>query len=400
MDPLAMSSETDIAESIRYAGLGADDATRLVAIAPHLRASFEHVADAFYSTILRHDEARAVLRHDGRIAGLRVSLVRWLETLVSGRYDDAHFAYAARIGEIHVAIGLPQRYMPLAMGVLRRELSAAIAVEGGSRDTALALDRLLDVELTVMMEGYRRCADARVRAVRGAQRTERLAALGLLAAGLAHEIRNPLNGAHLHVTFLERELERSGARSDLRDAVHVVDGELERLSALVTEFLQFARPQPLSKKPTSLAAVVRRAEAVLGPDARAAGVLLDVDVPPAPIEVLADEDKLEQAVLNLGKNAVEAFAGKSPGHVWLRVRGIGDDGVIEVEDDGPGIAAPDAPIFDVFFSTKPGGTGLGLPIAHRIVTDHDGTLSVDSRPGRTVFSVALPTEPAAHLETR
>jgi signal transduction histidine kinase len=108
---------------------------------------------------------------------------------------------------------------------------------------------------------------------------------------------------------------------------------------------------------------------------------------------------MQQAVLNLLKNAIDAVAATDGGRVVLRTRREPRHGIIEVEDDGAGLPSPEAPIFDAFYSTKAQGTGLGLAIVHRVVSDHGGTVSVDSRAGRTIFRVALPLGGEAREES-
>jgi PAS domain S-box-containing protein len=226
-----------------------------------------------------------------------------------------------------------------------------------------------------------------------ARQNEKLAAVGTLAAGLAHEIRNPLNGAKLHLTFLERGLRRADVHDqDTIEAVHVVGDEIRRLGELVSEFLDFARPKPLEKKMHSLRALSERVLQLVSPAATAANTALVLDFPSNELEIEVDGAKVEQVLLNVLQNAIEATAPGGGGNVTLRVRRQPRRALIEVEDDGPGLASPDAPIFDAFFSTKPQGTGLGLAIAHRIVTDHGGTIDVSSRPGSTVFRIALPIQ--------
>jgi PAS domain S-box-containing protein len=220
-------------------------------------------------------------------------------------------------------------------------------------------------------------------------RSEKLAAVGTLAAGLAHEIRNPLNGALLHVTFLERALRRTGADADSQDAVKLVGGEIRRLSALVKDFLVFARPNPPERRPSSLNAVCSKVLSVVTADAASDQVSVEADFATQDPIALVDPEKIEQALLNLVRNAIDAVASGGGGRVVLRTRRQPRVAVIEVEDEGPGLPSPAAPIFDAFYSTKPHGTGLGLAIVHRVVTDHDGTIDVESRPGRTVFRVTL-----------
>jgi PAS domain S-box-containing protein len=221
---------------------------------------------------------------------------------------------------------------------------------------------------------------------------ERLVALGTLAAGLAHEIRNPLNGALLHVSFLKRALEQKHEAPELLEAASVVGDEIKRLARLVSEFLDFARPNPLTKRRTSVRAIVERALQSTAANAAQGSVTIDTDLPPHDLVVVADGPKLEQVVINIVENAIEALTARASGHIVVRARRQPRHVLVEIEDDGPGFSSPDAPIFDAFFSTKHSGTGLGLAITHRIVTDHGGTVDAESRPGRTCFRFTIPVD--------
>jgi len=227
------------------------------------------------------------------------------------------------------------------------------------------------------------------------RQSEKLAAIGTLAAGLAHEIRNPLNGAQLHVSFLERAIKKKASEQDMLEATRVVRDEITRLANLVSEFLDFARPKPLQLKAVSLFRLCEHARGLVQPQAESAGVLLFCDLPSTDLELQADQAKLTQVLLNLLQNAVESTGASGGGRVVLRARRGPRTVTLEVEDDGPGLQTPDAPIFDAFFSTKEGGTGLGLAITHRIVTDHGGSIDVSSKAGRTIFRVSLPLADAS-----
>jgi PAS domain S-box-containing protein len=228
-----------------------------------------------------------------------------------------------------------------------------------------------------------------------ARQVEKLASIGTLAAGLAHEIRNPLNGARLHLTFLERAIKKKATEQDMLEATRVVADEIKRLAELVTEFLDFARPKPLFLKPVSLFKLSEHALAMVSAQAQSALVALSCELPTTDIEFEADHDKLMQVLLNLLQNAIDAVTLSGGGSVLLRGRRGPRHLLIDVEDDGVGLPMPEAPIFDAFYSTKEGGTGLGLAITHRIVTDHRGTIDVSSKAGRTIFRLSLPLEQAA-----
>jgi PAS domain S-box-containing protein len=259
---------------------------------------------------------------------------------------------------------------------------------GKLRDVVWSMSSVVDsAARLVLLATGRDVTDEKLRDERSRQ-NERLAAVGTLAAGLAHEIRNPLNGAQLHVSFLKRAIQRKSSEQEMLEATDVVADEITRLANLVTEFLDFARPKPPILKPTSLSKLLDHACGLVAPSAKAAGVELTCDLPSSDVEFLADAGKLTQVLLNLLNNGVEAGGTK----VRLRGRRGPRQVFIDVEDDGPGLPADDARIFDAFYSTKEGGTGLGLAITHRIVTDHRGTIDAESRPGKTSFHLVLPLE--------
>jgi PAS domain S-box-containing protein len=267
---------------------------------------------------------------------------------------------------------------------------------GKLRDVAwsLSADQVPDDDRIVILATGRDVTDEKAKEERSRQ-NERLAAIGTLAAGLAHEIRNPLNGAQLHVSFLERAIKRKAQESEMLEATRVVGDEIKRLANLVTEFLDFARPRPPELRPTSLARVMEHACGLVEASAKTVRVRLTCDPPSSDVEFAADTAKLTQVLLNLLSNAVDAAGAAGGGNVLIRGRRGPRQVLIDVEDDGPGLSSPDAPIFDAFYSTKEGGTGLGLAITHRIVTDHGGTIDVSSRPGKTNFHITLPIERGA-----
>jgi PAS domain S-box-containing protein len=224
------------------------------------------------------------------------------------------------------------------------------------------------------------------------QRAERLASLGTLAAGLAHEIRNPLNAAQLQLMLVDRRINKYvEAEPELGRALgasEIVQSELKRLGGLVNDFLAFARPTALRPGEADLGITVETIASLVAPDLDQAGLTMSLDIEPMSIGRF-DEERIKQVLLNLVRNAIEA-AGHG-GDVSMSVRR--DDGALRVEiaDSGPGIPE-DSDIFEPFVTTKDAGTGLGLPIAHRIVSGHGGELTVERRDDRTVFTVELPID--------
>jgi signal transduction histidine kinase len=222
-------------------------------------------------------------------------------------------------------------------------------------------------------------------------RSERLAAVGTLAAGLAHEVRNPLNSASLQLTLLERRLGRGDEAASVLPIAGIIKSEIDRLDRLVREFLAFAQPRPLEPRPVDVAELFSAVTGLITPEAESAKVSIAVDVAPGTPPVLGEAERLRQVLLNLTRNAVEAMA-DAGGRLRLRARLAGAEVELAVEDDGPGFGEQ-LPVFDAFFTTKSQGTGLGLSIVHRIVADHGGAIRVESRPGRTCFTLALPAAP-------
>ena len=218
-------------------------------------------------------------------------------------------------------------------------------------------------------------------------RSERLAAVGTMAAGLAHEVRNPLNSASLQLTLLQRRLERGDDPAATLPIAGIIKSEIDRLDRLVREFLAFARPHPLETKPVDVSGLLAGVAGLIAPEANAGKVTIDVAADGAP-PLLGDGERLRQVLLNLTRNAIEAMAERG-GRLRLAARAAGAEIEIDVEDDGPGFGE-ELPVFDAFFTTKSNGTGLGLAIVHRIVADHGGTIRVESRAGRTCFTLTLP----------
>jgi PAS domain S-box-containing protein len=221
------------------------------------------------------------------------------------------------------------------------------------------------------------------------QVSERLAALGRITAGVAHEVKNPLNSMRLWLENLKEALPRD-ADNSARQAVHVLDNEIDRLDAVVKRFLDFSRPMEVRLEPTQLANLLREVLEVAGPQLEKAHVqvaqLLPIGVP----EVFVDRALLKQAVLNLVLNAVDAMP--SGGQLQLTLSRRGEMAEITVGDTGKGIPLEHRQkVFQLFFTTRPGGSGIGLASTFRIVQLHNGSIDFTSEVGRgTTFRIELP----------
>src|SRR5262245_47985278 len=218
---------------------------------------------------------------------------------------------------------------------------------------------------------------------------ERLAAAGELAAGMAHEIRNPLAAIVNATTLLERgEMLTPDERASTLDAMRK---EARRLNRILSDFLLLARPREPRRLPGDIREVVDHVAALVRDDpARAGLVELETRVDAAVSPFAFDADQLTQVLLNITLNGIEAMSGRE--RMSLEVRKRNGDVVIAVSDTGHGIAPDErARIFEPFFSKKPGGTGIGLTIARHIVAAHGGRIDVESAPGQGArFTIALP----------
>ncbi len=243
--------------------------------------------------------------------------------------------------------------------------------------------------------------EARTRqAERRAADAVRLAELGSMTSGLAHEIKNPLSTIALHAQLLREDVLDSAMKDDERERVsRRVDSlaqECTRLKDILEDFLRFAGRVKLDPHQLDLRDVVLDLADFFEPQCRQAGVLLRKDLAPAPVMARVDSGLLKQALLNLALNAVQAMKdpspGAAPGELILRLESGPDGVIIHVIDTGPGIAPERrAEVFQPYVTSKPGGSGLGLAVARRIVEEHGGRIELHSEPGRgSDFAVHLP----------
>jgi signal transduction histidine kinase len=293
--------------------------------------------------------------------------------------------------DIEVPVG---NFAVLRFGVSRKELEKRVETlrkELYRRTFAAAIVSLLGIgaasaAVILLYRRTRRVEEAHAEA-------ERRAELGEVAAGLAHEIRNPLNAMSLNLEILAEQLQRPpGERplpaAELAVAVHHETG---RLARLLTDFLSYARPSPIVTMPSDLNEPAAEAVAFLAPEAEKRKIRLEFSPHAGGAPARLDAARVKQVVLNLVANALDAVEAEGATAREVRVR-VDDDGAfwkLTVADRGPGVPpAKQREVFKLFVSTKPAGTGLGLPIAERIVSAHGGRLTLSSEAGQPTRAVA------------
>jgi signal transduction histidine kinase len=216
-----------------------------------------------------------------------------------------------------------------------------------------------------------------------------------IAAGIAHEVRNPLNALQINLSILEQELSEvmPDRSSHVFELVARIARELRSLDEFVTEFLRFARPTPPVLEPVALGPLLADLVSLVGPECAQKGVTLSLGLDAGPDTVLADGFQLKHAVLNLVLNALHASVAGSA--IVIGAGGDPRQAVIRVRDTGEGMTeAVLARAFEAFFTGREGGTGLGLPIARRIAEAHGGSLVLRSREGEgTEAILSLPAHP-------
>ncbi len=295
------------------------------------------------------------------------------------------------IGDVGLLqIGISQGELSKRIEVLRRDLirqTAFVAV--------LTIALLLSAYAAVWLL-LRRAQQLEVQAAEA----ERLAYIGTLASGLAHEIRNPLNSLSLNMQMLEEEIEEGGSAPTGKRLLSITRSELLRLERLVTDFLAYAKPRPLELEEMPAVRPLERVRELLAGEIQKRGAIVDVEDRSGGARVKVDPAQMSQLLLNLAQNSFAAVeeAGRRP-VLKLSAYRQGNAVCLELEDNGAGMSPEEqAKIFDLFYSNRKGGTGLGLAIVERIARAHGGRIGVRSTRGEgTAVTVELPVAATSDL---
>jgi len=394
VSPSAVESwgmETIFEEMKRYVGFSAEDARSLAAFRLVARPHLGWIAEKFYERILEHPGAHRVFTGPDQIARLKATLQVWADRLLSGPHDEEYYQLRCRIGRVHVQVGLQQMYMFTAMNVIRESFRQVVFREFAGDDDAKArvigsLHRILDLDLAIMLETYREEHIARLYRSEQQAALKRLAAIGEVAASLAHEVRNPLAGISGAVEVLRDDLAPDHPR---REVIKEILGQIRRLDERVRDLLIYSRSVPLQVESIDLEELLRATQTLLAGEPLMRQVRVQVSLQPDLGAHPMDRGQMQEVLINLLRNSAEAMQGK--GEIFITARRRDAQALeLTVEDTGPGIPAERREeIFTPFVTTRPQGTGLGLAIARKTLEAHGGSLTCGERAGGGARFVAV-----------
>lgn len=367
-----------------YVGWVDCDATRVQAVAAILQAALPPLVDDFYDEIGRHSKPRAVVTGgQAQIDRLKGSLLRWLQELLSGPYDRDYVVRRWRVGMRHVEIGLDQLYTNVALSRMRAGLFQALDERWpGSREdlvaTLISLNKLIDLDLAKIEDAYQSEYLARQ------QRSERLSAIGQVAGGIAHELRNPLNVVQTSVYYLLNA--RNASPEKTAEHLRRISQQVGIANGVITTLSNFAKmPVPNLVR----ISVDRCVQEALDTNPVGDKIAVTIDFDPALPKALGDHDQLRIVFANLIRHTRDAM----PQGGRLAIRGSTSDAGFDVsfEDSGVGIDPHNLNrIMEPFYSTKARGLGLGLALSRAILVKNKGSLHATSEPGSgSTFIVRL-----------
>jgi signal transduction histidine kinase len=315
--------------------------------------------------------------------GLQSTIEALTEPLLVGEVESKMRAEGRLLRQMGIELLIPLRIEERVTGIILLSRNRDLLLFSGEDMQILAN---VAAGASVALENSRLSRELR-RSEAFLVRANRLSSLGMLAAGIAHEIRNPLTAVKTFLDLLPQRIEDKEFLGQFRD---LSLSELKRVTDLIAELLTLGRSTTANRSDIDLISTIEPVVRLMDATARKRQVTLRIAAEPGLARVHADPDQVKQIVLNLLLNAIEASP--AGGEVTLRLRAAGANVVCEVQDQGRGIAADQLEnIFEPFFTTKETGTGLGLALVHQMVVEHGGAITVDSEVGRgTTFRVSLP----------
>jgi signal transduction histidine kinase len=381
-----------------YVGWQERDAERVRLAWPQVKPLVPGLVEDFYRTILAHDfTSRVISGGEPQVERLKGTLASWVESLFTGSYDDEFAETRWRVGRRHVQIGLNQAYAMAALTRLRIGITSGLCqvsdLPGHELcETVIAVNKLLDMDAAIIDYAYQQSFAQLLEesAAAKVQQSERLAAIGQMVTGLAHESRNVLQRSHACLEALLQDIED---RPEALKQAHRIQNALDRLHILYEEVRNYAAPINLDREAVDLVRLTSTAWYNLETRWRDLSTTLAVNCSqPADAIILADRHRLDQVLTNLLQNAIDA-AGPS-GAICCTIARTPDNAYCQLtlEDNGPGISGDRlSRIFEPFFTTKTKGTGLGLAITRRIIEAHHGKIEVDrSELGGARMTISLP----------
>jgi signal transduction histidine kinase len=371
----------------RFARFTAEDAALLSELRDTFTEHADEVVEAFYAHLLRFPPPAELLEDPERVRRVKLAQREYLISMTQGSYGVEYAHGRLAIGRVHDGIGLDPEWYLGAYGLYLDLLSPLIRQRFASEPSKVApalaaLGKLIVLDMQLVQDAY--YGLQRKRAV---EQSEHLAAVGQLAASIAHEVRNPLAGMKGALEVLRKELAVKPSNLEIVDELLAQIGRLEHL---VRDLLDYARPQALSPQPFDLHEMLDRLIRMVKEQSDARGITVERVDGPGTSRLIADPKQIEQVVLNLIHNAIQAMDGGGTLRVATRVRGGAM--VIIFKDTGKGIPPTELRrIFQPFYTTKHRGSGLGLPIVMKIAEAHAGSIQINSEPGKgTTATLRLP----------
>jgi signal transduction histidine kinase len=377
----------EFSERKRFSRFSDDDAKLLAELRPAFERDADRFVEEFYAHLRSTPALRPFLSDPATVERLMAAQERYLISLTRGDYGEDYARSRLRIGQVHERIGMePQWYLGtygLYMDLLLPTLHDHFRDDPAKALRAsAALSKLLLLDMQLALDAY-----YETRHRRELQRSEQLAAVGELAASIAHEVRNPLAGMKGALEVLRTELSVKPSNLEIVDELLA---QIARLENLVRDLLTFARPSAIAVQGFDLHDMLDRLIKMYKDEAEAARITIHRVYGPGTGRISADPQQMEQVFFNLIHNSIQAM--EEGGTLTVATQATRAATVISFRDTGKGVPKDDlGRIFQPFFTTKHRGSGLGLPIVKKIIETHGGFIEVDSTQGEgTAATISLP----------